>query len=114
VVADVADSVVVMYAGRVVEAGRMRNVLTRPAHPYTLSLLRSAPQARRKGEKLLPIIGSPPDVAHLPEGCAFHPRCPLATEICLTVRPPRIAVAPGRDAECHHAEKVHAEASVDA
>ena len=109
VVGEVADDVVVMYAGRVMESGSVREVLGRPAHPYTLSLLRSAPQARRKGEKLVPIAGSPPDLANLPSGCAFHPRCPFATDICRAERPPKKHVTPERTSECHYAERVYVE-----
>ncbi len=106
VVADVADQVSVMYAGRVVESGRVRDVLGHPAHPYTLALLDSVPQALGKGQKLRPIVGSPPDMARIPQGCAFHPRCRFATEKCRSEAPPPVAVAPGRFAECHHAEAV--------
>ena len=106
VVAEVADHVAVMYAGRVVESGRVRDVLGRPGHPYTLALLESVPQAHRKNAKLRPIVGSPPDMAHLPTGCPFHPRCRFATERCRREAPSPAAVAPGRTVECHHAEKV--------
>jgi oligopeptide transport system ATP-binding protein len=106
VVADVADKVSVMYAGRVVESGRVRDVLGHPAHPYTLALLDSVPQALGKGQKLRPIVGSPPDMARIPQGCAFHPRCRFATEQCRSEAPPPVAVARGRLAECHHAEAV--------
>jgi oligopeptide transport system ATP-binding protein len=106
VVADVADNVAVMYAGRVVERGPVNQVLCRPAHAYTLALINSAPSAHQKGSKLQPIVGSPPDLARIPAGCAFHPRCRFATEICRTMPPPRIEVEPGRLAECHHAQQV--------
>ncbi len=106
VVADVADTVAVMYAGRVVEQGRVSDVLGRPSHAYTRALLNSVPRARNKGQTLEPITGSPPDLARIPSGCAFHPRCRFATAICRNEAPPRIAVTPGRFAECHHAEMV--------
>jgi len=106
VVADVADSVAVMYAGRVVESGRVRDVLGSPAHPYTLALLNSVPDVRTDTGKLRPIVGSPPDMANVPSGCAFHPRCRFATEECRRERPPAVSVAPGRVAECHHASSV--------
>ncbi|MEX2618320.1 MAG: ABC transporter ATP-binding protein [Alphaproteobacteria bacterium] len=106
VVADVADYVAVMYAGRVVESGPVSDVLSRPGHAYTLALLDSVPQARGKGTKLRPIIGSPPDLARIPKGCAFNPRCRFATDICRQETPPGIAVAAGRVAECHHADQV--------
>jgi oligopeptide transport system ATP-binding protein len=106
VVADVADSVAVMYAGRVVEHGTVRDVLGKPAHPYTLALLESVPQLQEAGRKLRPIVGSPPNMAAVPSGCAFHPRCRFATGECRTSPPPRVALGPGRGAECHHAHRV--------
>jgi len=106
VVADVADHVAVMYAGRVVEAGPVAEVLGRPGHAYTLALLDSVPRAQGKGRKLRPILGSPPDLARIPQGCAFNPRCRFATDICRQEAPPRVTVAPGRIAECHHVESV--------
>jgi oligopeptide/dipeptide ABC transporter ATP-binding protein len=106
VVADVADHVAVMYAGRVVERGKVRDVLGRPAHPYTLALLDSVPQLQGNSSVLRPIVGSPPDMAAMPAGCAFHPRCRFATAECRSAQPPQVAVAAGRIAECHHAERV--------
>jgi oligopeptide transport system ATP-binding protein len=106
VVAEVADYVAVMYAGRVVERGRVREVLGRPAHPYTLALLESVPQLQQNSRALRPIVGSPPDMAAPPSGCAFHPRCRFATGECRVKLPPRVAVGAGRVAECHHAKKV--------
>ncbi|GGA65619.1 ABC transporter ATP-binding protein [Nitratireductor aestuarii] len=101
-----AQRVCVMYAGRVVEAGPVREVLSRPAHPYTLALLQSAPQARAEGERLNPISGSPPDLAHLPPGCPFHPRCRYAADVCRASRPAETNILPGRRVECHRAMEV--------
>jgi len=101
-----AQRVCVMYAGRVVEAGPVREVLSRPAHPYTLALLQSAPQARAEGERLNPISGSPPDLAHLPPGCPFHPRCRYAVDVCRASRPAETNILPGRRVECHRAMEV--------
>ena len=84
----------------------MREVLGRPGHPYTLALLDSVPQVAGKGRKLTPIVGSPPDMARVPTGCPFHPRCRFATAECRAEAPPAIALAPGRMAECHHAKAV--------
>jgi len=106
VVAEVADRVAVMYAGRVVERGAVREVLARPGHPYTLALLESVPHARHKHTKLRPIVGSPPDMARIPAGCAFHPRCRFATEECRREAPQPAMIAPGRSVECHHARQV--------
>jgi oligopeptide transport system ATP-binding protein len=106
VVAEVADHVAVMYGGRVVESGRVRDVLSRPAHPYTLALLESMPQAGLDQQQLRPIVGSPPDMATLPRGCSFHPRCRLATDECRGVLPPGVEVAVGHHAECYRAQEV--------
>jgi peptide/nickel transport system permease protein len=82
-VAGVVDRVAVMYAGRVVEVGPVDVILKSPAHPYTLALLRSIPRLDRdRPERLIAIRGAPPDPVRRPSGCAFHPRCPLAMEIC--------------------------------
>jgi peptide/nickel transport system permease protein len=82
-VAGVVDRVAVMYAGRVVEIGRVDVILNSPAHPYTLALLRSIPRLDRpRPDRLIAIRGVPPDPVRRPSGCSFHPRCPLAMEIC--------------------------------
>lgn len=118
VVAQAADRVAVMYAGRVVEASTTHALLTTPAHPYTEGLIRSIP-ARGGGERLQPIDGAPPSPAALPDGCAFHPRCVYRTSVCLQVDPPRYDVAtatvlasevPDRPRQhlsaCHHHREV--------
>jgi len=76
VVNEVADNVAVMYAGRIVERGTVDDVFSHPAHPYTDGLMRSIPQVEAKGGRLLPITGQPPNLAAIPAGCPFHPRCP--------------------------------------
>ena len=106
VVAEVADHVAVMYGGRVVESGPTRDVLSRPAHPYTLALLESVPRADIDQQQLNAIVGSPPDMASLPTGCSFHPRCRMATDECRASLPPRIEIAQGRHAECFRAREV--------
>jgi len=106
VVADVAESVAVMYAGRVVESGKVRDVLRAPAHPYTLALLNSMPRLQDDGGALQPILGSPPDMTAVPAGCAFHPRCGFATDECRAAKPTAVAIGPDRWSECHHAERV--------
>ncbi len=83
VVARMADSVNVMYGGRIVESGTSREVFAIPRHPYTRGLLASVPRiGGLQSSRLKPIEGSPPDMAGLPTGCAFHPRCPLAAGVC--------------------------------
>ncbi|HEY6798491.1 MAG TPA: ABC transporter ATP-binding protein [Kineosporiaceae bacterium] len=79
VVAELADDILVMYAGRAVEQGSAQDVFRAPEHPYTWGLLASVPRMDRlRSERLLPIQGSPPSLIHVPPGCAFHPRCPYA------------------------------------
>jgi oligopeptide transport system ATP-binding protein len=106
VVAEVADHVAVMYGGRVVESGPVRDVLSRPAHPYTRALLESMPRADAEQQQLNPIVGSPPNMATLPSGCSFHPRCRMATDQCRAALPPRVALAPNHHAECFRAREV--------
>ena len=96
VVARYADRVVVMYGGRVVEQGPARALYRNPRHPYTRGLLASVPRLDGPtGERLVPIEGSPPDLAALPPGCAFAPRCRFANEACRATRPPLRAVDGG-------------------
>lgn len=87
VVADVASRAAVMYAGRIVEAGRIRDVYDFPAHPYSEGLLSSIPSTENVGDRLRPIKGSPPNLLSLPTACNFHPRCPYATDLCRAVDP---------------------------
>jgi oligopeptide transport system ATP-binding protein len=108
VVSEVADRVMVMYAGRIVESGTADEVLGQPAHPYTEALLRSVPQADRRGQNLYAIPGTPPGPTSQPGGCAFHPRCSWAVDRCRTERPPLTTIA-GRTAACHRiGEVLHA------
>lgn len=88
VVARYADRVNVMYAGRIVESGSARQIYNRPKHPYTVGLMKSVPQLDGDvNAALTPIEGQPPDLANLPDGCAFQPRCKFATEQCQLERP---------------------------
>ncbi|MFJ9518156.1 ABC transporter ATP-binding protein [Kitasatospora sp. NPDC101801] len=82
VVADVADKIAVMYAGRIVETAPVHELYARPAHPYTRGLLDSIPRLDQKGQELYAIKGLPPNLLHIPPGCAFNPRCPRAQDIC--------------------------------
>ncbi|WP_432949681.1 ABC transporter ATP-binding protein [Kribbella sp. CA-253562] len=100
VVADVADNVVVMYAGHVVERAATADALELPMHPYTEGLLGSMPSADLKGQELPTIPGTPPSLRAIPSGCAFRTRCKLAIEQCAHDVPPLLTVAPGRDAAC--------------
>jgi oligopeptide transport system ATP-binding protein len=106
VVADVADRVAVMYAGRIVEQARVGDIYHRPAHPYTEGLLRSMPSPEHKGKELFAITGTPPDLRRPPAGCPFHPRCPRAEAICSTALPEPVDLGEGRRSACHFAAEV--------
>src|SRR5438132_9339855 len=95
IVARMCDRVGVMYAGRIVEIGPVRRIFTAPAHPYTKALLESIPRLGAKTEYLTAIEGQPPDLATLPPGCAFAPRCPHVMDRCRTDAPAEILVANG-------------------
>ncbi len=82
VIAETADRVAVMYAGRIVEIGPVTEVIHHPAHPYTVGLMGSIPSIRDERERLMQIDGTMPRLGAIPQGCAFHPRCPLAMERC--------------------------------
>jgi oligopeptide/dipeptide ABC transporter ATP-binding protein len=114
IVAEFCDAVLVMYAGRFVERAAVGDVFARPVHPYTEALLRSVPRPDRLQSGSLPSIpGAPPDLARLPPGCSFEPRCPLGNgrDVCLQQRPPATDVGAGARsivAECHFAgERYH-------
>jgi peptide/nickel transport system ATP-binding protein len=88
VVAEIADDVAVMYAGRIVEEGTVNQIYDGPRHPYTWGLLGSLPRADADAERLAQIPGQPPSLLSPPPGCRFHPRCPFVMEKCLTIVPP--------------------------
>ncbi len=103
VVARYADRVCVMYGGRVVEAAPAREIYARPRHPYTIGLMASVPRLDQEaGTRLVPIEGSPPNLANLPPGCAFAPRCRHATELCRRDRPALVPTGPEHHTACHH------------
>ena len=100
IVAKMCDKVAVMYAGRMVESGPVRQIFNRPAHPYTEALLRSIPRLTDRRQRLTAIEGQPPDMTSPPSGCAFHPRCPKAIERCQEQDPPTFEVAADQRARC--------------
>jgi oligopeptide transport system ATP-binding protein len=106
VVADVADRIAVMYAGRIMERAEVFSLYRAPAHPYTKGLLESIPRLDQKGQQLAAIGGLPPNLMRIPSGCAFHPRCKFVQDICTSERPPLREVVPGRESACHFAEEV--------
>jgi peptide/nickel transport system ATP-binding protein len=87
VVADIADDVMVMYAGRAAEKANKHDIFYQPHHPYTKGLLESIPNSSAAGDRLRPITGQPPSLIRLPSGCAFHPRCAYVMDKCLTDQP---------------------------
>lgn len=113
VVASVADRVLVMYGGRVVETARADEFYARPGHPYSQGLLDSVPRLRAETGRLIPIAGLPPSVINLPPGCSFHPRCPHADESCKADRPELESFAPTdaavtvRQVACLKTEEIH-------
>ena len=112
-VAETADDLLVMYAGRAVEQGPAREVLARPSHPYTEALLRSIPSPSEEAAQLRPIRGAPPSLLAPPPGCSFHPRCAFSDgmgAVCRTDAPVW-RPAPGlvnRHLRCHLADPVTA------
>jgi peptide/nickel transport system ATP-binding protein len=98
--ANLTDRLGIMYAGRLVEEGKTRDVFERPLHPYTAHLISSLPRfgddTPKKG-----LEGSPPSLADPPAGCRFHPRCPLAIDICYRESPPLVEISAGHRAACH-------------
>ena len=104
VVADVADKIMVMYAGSPVEMGTADEIFYPPHHPSTWGLMRSIPKPEGdEKHPLTPIEGNPPSLISLPTGCSFAPRCPYATDKCRASKPERVEVAPGPFARCHYA-----------
>ncbi|GLZ80023.1 ABC transporter ATP-binding protein [Actinorhabdospora filicis] len=106
VVADVADKISVMYAGRIVEQAGVLDIFARPAHPYTQALLRSIPRVDGKGRKLEVIEGLPPVLTRIPPGCAFAPRCHYAKPACRERVPSLEVVENGRRAACLYTAEV--------
>lgn len=105
VISETCDRVAVMYAGSIVETGRTADIFRRPAHPYTVGLLRSIPHVRGKTEKLATIPGQPPDLARLGPGCPFVERCAVASPECRTRSIALAAIAPDHHTACHFPER---------
>ena len=101
VIAQMCDRVAVMYAGQIVEMTDTVTLFSRPRHPYTYGLMGSLPNEETAGTTLEAIKGSPPNLAHLPEGCPFSPRCKYACDLCRRERPALTEVEPGHLARCH-------------
>ncbi len=103
VIAELADDVIVMYAGKVVERCSAERLFAEPQHPYTIGLLGSIPRLHLEQERLSAIEGVVPDAAAFPQGCRFHPRCPFAVQQCRTEIPPLMSVHEKHEAACWRA-----------
>jgi oligopeptide/dipeptide ABC transporter ATP-binding protein len=105
VVKYMSHRIAVMYLGEIVELADADELYAEPLHPYTRALVSAVPSLVRRGSRIR-LPGEPPNPANPPPGCKFHPRCPLATELCRVEHPPLREVVPGRLAACHYAEEV--------
>ncbi|WP_229729469.1 ABC transporter ATP-binding protein [Agaricicola taiwanensis] len=103
VVAEVADEVAVMYAGRVVESGPVEAIFDNPQHPYTIGLMGSVPSLGRRQGRLATIRGTVPPAELMPKGCRFAPRCPFSDDLCANDPPPLAQIKPGHGARCWYA-----------
>jgi peptide/nickel transport system ATP-binding protein len=101
VVAEHADSISVMYAGKIAEYGDRDDIYYAAHHPYTWGLLDSIPRLDEMRDRLNPIQGSPPSLIYVPPGCAFHPRCPYVMDVCRTEVPPLLPSSGNHAAACH-------------
>jgi oligopeptide/dipeptide ABC transporter ATP-binding protein len=111
VVADVADRIAVMYAGRIIEQAPVYDIYARPAHPYTEGLLQSIPRVDLKGQDLYAIKGLPPNLMRIPPGCPFHPRCPYRRNVCTEEVPALFRVDADRGSACFFWKEVVADGS---
>jgi len=100
IVADMADDVIVMYGGKIVEQGSVYSIFKNPSHPYTKGLLRSLPDLNAKGSKLIPILGNTVDLLNLPVGCSFSPRCEQCLKVCINHMPAEYRDADGHITSC--------------
>jgi oligopeptide/dipeptide ABC transporter ATP-binding protein len=103
VIAELADDVIVMYAGKVIERCAAGRLFSEPQHPYTVGLLGSIPRLHLQQDRLSAIEGFVPDAAAFPEGCRFHPRCPFAVEKCYREIPPLMEITKDHFAACWRA-----------
>jgi oligopeptide transport system ATP-binding protein len=108
VVAGMTDHILVMYAGKIFEEAKTTELFERPGNPYTRGLLRSVPDPTDEQGKLYQIPGLPPDLAHLPPGCPFAPRCERAEDVCRREFPPYVQLTPDHYSLCHFANEVFA------
>lgn len=100
VVSEVCDHVAIMYAGKIIEAGKIQQIFAKPRHPYTVGLFNSIPNPERKNQRLEPIAGLMPEPTDLPRGCRFHPRCPEAMPRCSEVVPSDVFIEQGHYVAC--------------
>jgi oligopeptide/dipeptide ABC transporter ATP-binding protein len=101
ILAQICDYLAVMYAGKIVENADISTIFSEPAHPYTSALIAAFPSLKGKKRPLSILPGEPPNLANLPKGCAFHPRCPKALAICQEVEPEIIEISSGHYVACH-------------
>jgi oligopeptide transport system ATP-binding protein len=115
VVAGMSDRILVMYAGRIFESAPTTELFARPANPYTIGLLRSVPDPSDDShDELYQIPGLPPDVARMPPGCPFAPRCVRAEAVCREQSPPFVQLTPARQSLCHFARELYDNADLEA
>ena len=100
VIADLVDTVVVMYAGKVAERASVKRLFAAPRHPYTQGLLRSVPSLETREHRMRTIDGAVPSALAMPSGCRFHPRCAIARDICRSEEPPLVSDGAGGEAAC--------------
>jgi len=106
VVAETANKIAVMYAGKIVELGDIRKIFKKPSHPYTIGLMNAFPSIVGTKQRLESIPGSPPDLVNPPTGCRFHPRCKYAKEVCKDLEPQMIMVEDNHYVACHFANDI--------
>ena len=109
IVAEVCDTVAVVYAGEIMEYGTKEQIFHNPQYPYTIGLFGSLPDLKNDVRRLSPIEGLPPDPAHLPKGCAFHPRCPYASEACKKEHIPLQDIGEGHLCRCCRLKEIAAQ-----